>query len=386
MRVAFVSHDFGEYCARIAGALAKEADVLLLLPDGEVKSYLYLLDEAVTLHSFQAPRLRQVVRQIQTMVSLIGEINRFHPDVIHLQTGHLWFNLALPLLRQYPLILTMHDPCRHLGDAESRKTPQWVFDWGCYRAKQIIMHAPQLKEALVQRLGIPRNKVHVIPHVLCGDDTAQEQVPEDEHLILFFGRVWEYKGLEYLIRAEPLITTQVPEAKIAIAGTGEDFDRYRRMMVHPDRFTVYNEYVSDDKRAELFRRASVVALPYIEASQSGVIPVAYRFGKPVVATTVGGLPAMVDHGYTGYLVPPRDEKALAAAIVFLLQNRELRKQLGANGRRVINSDCSPEVIAHQTLSVYEQAIRGVGQPTENLDSYNPKVQEATGNPTVRTER
>ena len=62
------------------------------------------------------------------------------------------------------------------------------------------------------------------------------------------------------------------------------------MMVHPERFIVHNEYVSDEKRAELFRRASVVVLPYIEASQSGIIPIAYRFGKPVVATTVGGLP------------------------------------------------------------------------------------------------
>jgi glycosyltransferase involved in cell wall biosynthesis len=138
------------------------------------------------------------------------------------------------------------------------------------------------------------------------------------------------------------------------------------MMVHPERFTVYNEYVSDDKRAELFRRSSVVVLPYIEASQSGVIPVAYTFGKPVVATTVGGLPEMVEDGRTGFLVPPRDEKALADAVVRLLRDRELRHQLGANGKQKIDAECSPEAVAQQTLAVYERALSDAG-PTTRRD-------------------
>src|SRR5438552_16759897 len=93
--------------------------------------------------------------------------------------------------------------------------------------------------------------------------------------VLFFGRIWEYKGLEYLIRAEPLITAEVPEARIVIAGEGEDFGRYRLLMDHPEHFVVYNEYIPDQQRSELFRQASLVVLPYIEASQSGVIPLAY---------------------------------------------------------------------------------------------------------------
>jgi glycosyltransferase involved in cell wall biosynthesis len=99
----------------------------------------------------------------------------------------------------------------------------------------------------------------------------------------------------------------------------------------------------------------VVVLPYVEATQSGVIPVAYSFGKPVVATTVGGLPAQVDDGKTGYLVPPRDERALADAVVRLLCNRDLRRQLGANGKRKVTAECSPEIVARNTLAVYQLA-------------------------------
>jgi starch synthase len=355
MKVAFLSFGFGEYCVRLASAVAHHADTLLLLPDEEADPYLYMLSEGVCLHRFNKPRLRQPLRQLGMVAHLLRCLENFNPDVIHIQTGHLWFNLALPMLRRYPLVLTVHDPFRHRGDAQSRKTPQWILDVGCRRACEIIVHVPQMKEVVVQRLRIPEHRVHVIPHVVCGDASAQADVSEEGELVLFFGRIWEYKGLEYLIRAEPLITAQVPQAKIVIAGTGERLDRYRRMMVHPDRFIIYDEYVSDEKRAELFRRSSVVVLPYIEATQSGVIPVAHSFGKPVVATTVGGLPAQVDNGINGYLVPPRDEGALADAIVHLLRHPSIRRQLGANGKRRMAVECSAEQVARETLTVYQLA-------------------------------
>jgi len=240
---------------------------------------------------------------------------------------------------------------------DARKTPQWLRDRSPRRASQLIVHAPQIKESLLKRLKLPSSNVHIIPHIMIGEP-IERQALDDEQLILFFGRIWEYKGLEYLIRAEPLVTSRFPQAKIAIAGKGEDFTRYRRMMSNPERFVICNEYISEEKRTELFSRASIVVLPYIEASQSGVIPIAYRFAKPVIATNVGGLPDMVEHGRTGYLVPPRDETALANAIIELLQNKDLRNWMGENGRVKVNTTCSPELVGKLTCSVYRQAISG----------------------------
>jgi len=352
VKVAFVSFDFGEYCVRLASAVAQNTNIFLFLPEHEAEPYAHLLSSSVVLRMFKKPRLRQPLHQMLMVEGIVRGVRQFKPDVIHLQQGHMWFNFALPLLGRYPLVVTSHDPITHAGE----KTPQQIFDWGCNRAGQIIVHVPQMKELFIRRLHMPSGRVHVIPHVLCGDDAAQPRIQDEEHLVLFFGRMSEYKGLEYLIRAEPLITDQVPQARIVIAGTGEEFGRYRRMMTNPERFIVHNEYVSNEKRAELFRRASVVVLPYIEATQSGVIPVACSFGKPVVATAVGGLPAQVDDGETGYLVPPRDERALAEAIVRLLRNRDLRHQLGANGKRKITSECNPDVVARDTLAVYQLAV------------------------------
>jgi glycosyltransferase involved in cell wall biosynthesis len=361
VKVAFLSFDFGEYCVRLASGLAQDTNLLLLLPEGEAEPYMHLLSSSVGLRTFHKPRLRQPLHQMRMAESLLRCIKDFDPDLIHLQQGHLWFNFALPLLRRYPLVVTSHDPLTHPGEI----TPQRIFDWGCYRAGHIIVHVPQMKELVIKRLRVPNSCVHVITHVLIGDDSPQPSAQEEEHVVLFFGRITRYKGLEYLIRAEPLITAQVPRTRIVIAGTGEDFNHYRHMMTSPERFTVYDEYVSDQKRADLFRRASVVVLPYIEATQSGVIPVAYSFGKPVVATAVGGLPAQVDDGKTGYLVPPRDEKALADAIVRLLRDSDLRRQLGANGKRKITVEASPDVIARDTLAVYQLAVNARCQPANH---------------------
>ncbi len=354
MKVAFVSYDFGEYCIRLAGAMAQDARVMLLLPRQLAAPHSALLNPAVDFRPFHKPRYRQVAEQIRTVSWLIRQIEGFDPDVVHLQQGHPWFNLALARLRHRPLVVTAHDPRRHMGDHEGRKVPQFLYDHGFRRASQLIVHGSPLKDVLVDELRIPEERVHVIPHIVLG--SAPDRAGEEAPVILFFGRIWEYKGLDYLIRAEPMITKEVPDARIVIAGTGEDFGRYRAMMVHPERFEVHNEFVSDGDRDDLFSRASVVVLPYVDASQSGVIPLAYTFSKPVVATTVGALPEAVEHGRTGYLVPPRDESALAEAVIRLLKDRELRLSMGAAGKRKIDTEASPETVARETLAVYRQAM------------------------------
>jgi glycosyltransferase involved in cell wall biosynthesis len=381
MKVAFVAFDFGEYCVRLASGIADDehTKLLLLLPDYEAKPYLHLLSNAVELRVFEKPRFRQFFKQVKMVIGLVRQIRAFRPDVIHLQLGHMWFNLlGLPLLRQFPIVLTVHDPLIHPGDEHSATTPQWIHDIACYRSRERIVHAPQVKEILVERLKIPAATVHVTPYVMIGDvDATVGQIVEEEPQILFFGRIWPYKGLEYLIQAEPFITSKVPQAKIVIAGTGEEFGRYRRMMVNPDNFIIHNEFISDEGRSELFRRASVVVLPYIEASQSHIISLAYRFGKPVVATRVGGLPAMVDDGKTGFLVAPRDVDGLSKAIVRLMENEEMRRSFGRNGMRKVNVECAPEAVGRQTRTVYRRAINDSTSITGYLIEKQPSSRSSS---------
>ena len=151
--------------------------------------------------------------------------------------------------------------------------------------------------------------------------------------LLYFGRIWEYKGISYLIEAEPLISKKVPDVKIVIAGVGEDFDKYRAMIVNHERFVIHNKFIPHKMVTKLFQEASLIVLPYTDGSQSGVIPMAYAFKKPVVITNVGSLPENVDDGITGYIVPPKDSEKLAEAIIDLLIDAEKRKKMGMNAYR-----------------------------------------------------
>ena len=110
-------------------------------------------------------------------------------------------------------------------------------------------------------------------------------------------------------------------------------------------------------------------LPYTEASQSGVIPTAYGFKKPVVVTGAGSLPEIVDDGKTGYIVPPRDPEALAGAIVSLLGDPEACRRMGEQGYMKLKTDMAWSAIAQSILSVYEDlapAGRGKKAPADRI--------------------
>ena len=357
MRVAFLSFDFAEYCIQQANGLAGECDLMLMLPEEDAREYQPLLDPAVQYRPFKKPRLRQPLRQFAAITALMKQIRRFRPDVIHFQNGHLWFNFALPWLKSYPLVMTIHNPRHHVGDHTSRKTPQSILDFGFRRADHVIVHGEMLKRAVVADLGIAGNKVHVIPHVSLGAIDPPPLVTHDLQRILFFGRIWKYKGLEYLIQAQPMINAAMPNARIVIAGQGDDFEPYRRMMPQPDRFEVHNRHISPADRDALFRQATVVVLPYIEATQSGVISFANSYGKPVIATRVGALPDAVDDGVTGILIEPRDSRAIADAVVTLLNDPARCQAMGAAARQKLDRECAPRIVGKQSMEVYRAAIR-----------------------------
>ncbi len=382
MKIAWISYDFGEYSIRQAAALAELHEVLLVLPDDQYAGQAALLEELgvvgkVDIHHFHKPRLRQPLGQVTSIRAILRRIHRFQPDVIHYQQGHLWFNGALRWLKQYPLVVTIHDPRHHAGDAASAKTPQWVIDYGFRCADQVIVHGQHLVNEVVTHLGIAPDRIHVIPHVAMGNTAAaaSTRFPEDHNLVLFFGRIWDYKGLDYLIRAQPLISRELPQLKIMIAGAGADFQRYRDLMQDPKKFIVHNEWISDEQRAEFFQRAALVVLPYIEATQSGVVPVASTFAKPVVASRVGALPDCIEHGRTGLLVPPADVRALAEAIVTLMSDAERRHAMGAAAKEKLHRESSACEVARLTAEVYQEAVTHAHPP---LGQRPPREEEKAG--------
>jgi glycosyltransferase involved in cell wall biosynthesis len=289
---------------------------------------------------------------------MLKEIKRFNPDVVHFQIGSSMLAFYMPFLRRYPIVTTFHDLEPHSG--EETIWEKYMHIYIRHVSKYLLVHGNRLREAMISDYRQPPSKVKSIPIGPHNIDAfkmyEREGIKEDGNIVLFFGRILEYKGLEYLIKAEPYITREVPNVKIVVAGSGDDLQKYEDFMANKSRFETIYHYISYEEGAKLFQRASVVALPYIEASQSGVVSTAYGFRKPVVVTNVGSIPEVVDDGETGFIVPPRDPEALAKAIVKLLKDDSLRKRMGEKGYKRLNTDLSWDNVIEQTLTIYDSAI------------------------------
>ena len=358
MRVALLAFSNMEYAIELAEALSEIEDALVILRDKNAEPFRDVIKPTVNLHTFHLPRMRYPTNLL-AVYSLFKKLCEFKPDLIHLIKDHPWFNLSLPLFRRYCLVATIHDVVRHPHDQFSQRIPSFTYMPPIRYADKLIVHGQRLKELMVKEYHRSAEDIHVLPRGTNSIYTRYVKgasATEDAHTIMYFGRIWGYKGIEYLIDAEPLIAREVPDVRIIIAGRGEEFSKYRERMVHPERFIVHNRFIPNDMVVKLFQEASLVVLPYIEASQSGVIPLAYAFKKPVIVTDVGSLPEIVDQGVTGYVVPPRDAGKLAEAITDLLKNTDKRKKMGENACEKTKKELSWANIARRTVEVYKEAL------------------------------
>lgn len=348
------------YAAELANSLSKnESQVTVIVPKYSYSKEQFNPNVDIILLNTSQSYVDMFLKTINplTYFKIYRLINKINPDVIHVTWDLVWFNILAPILRKkWPLIITDHEPI-------GKNTKVTFYGKYIYRATRpftrtmsdaLIVHSEKLKNGLVKN-GMGEDKVYVIPHGVFTyyNRWCKERIKEQK-VILFFGFIEDYKGIEYLIKAEPLISKEVQDAKIIIAGKG-DFSQYGKLIKHENSFEIINEFVPDEKVAELFQRASLVVVPYTDASQSGVLTIAYSFGKPVIATDVGGLSEAVDDGRTGYIVPPKDEKALANAIIKLLQDDKLRIEMSENVSTKAQ-EISWDNIAKKHIEVYEKVI------------------------------
>ncbi len=145
-------------------------------------------------------------------------------------------------------------------------------------------------------------------------------------VLLFFGYVRHYKGLDIMLRAMPAILLREPSLRLVVAGHFyEDVSFYRQLVDQlglGGNVDLYPGYVSAERSALYFTAADAVVLPYRSATQSGVVQLAYGYGLPVIVTPVGALPEMVRSGQTGWVAGDASPEGLADAVGEFLDSRE----------------------------------------------------------------
>ncbi len=303
-------------------------------------------------------RARQAVKlaeHLPDMLRLRGALD--DADVVHYQ----WLTLPsvdarlLPPTR--PRLLTAHyvlppTPSR-------RRLAAARASFGAMDA--VIAHSERGAERLRELVGVPGERVRVIPH---GAFDYLTRLPREKPLppelegaegpvVLFFGLLRPYKGVDVLLRA----FARLKGAELWIVGNPRmDVEPLRRLAAEaPGRVRFLTRFVEDAEIPAIMRRADILALPYRDIEQSGVLYAGLAFGKPMVLSAVGAFPEVAEGG-VARLVPPGDPAALSTALRELVEDEGARAELAAAAGEAARGRYSWDAVAIETLALYEELL------------------------------
>ena len=291
---------------------------------------------------------------IHLFISLIYSIKRYAPDFILSTMVHPWHNIIFLFLKNTAKrIKIIHDVKPHKGEDSLLYR---ILNFLDIHLSDLWIVLTKIAAKQMMELGIDERKIYVIPHANFGCYSKGEIELSSEifYRIAFIGRINKYKGLDVLLTAFRDVRHEIPRLRLLIAGSG-NCDEYASLFEElKDSLDLDLRWIPDEEIPSIIKKVDIVVLPYIEATQSGVIPLAFAFGKTVIATNVGGIAEQVPKN-TGILVPPNDSKAVGNAILKLYRNLSLIKQL----------DCNAFIYANTELSWDKSADLFIGLCKEN---------------------
>ena len=309
---------------------------------GTFKTFFFIYHN-LKLHSFKNLYLSFILAKSLKKYDLIhfNGINGVLPHLLILLTGKKF-------------IFTIHDYTPHSGELKS-KFPILFNRWIIKSKHEVILHNQMDYQNISEHYPKKSKKLN---HVPFGKLELYKIYynPAFSHKtnVLFFGRISKYKGIDYLIEAAGIINKIQPDIKITIAGKSN----YPVHINGQNNIEFMDRYIPNDELAGLITNCDVVVCPYTDATQSAVIMTAYAFNKPVIATNVGGLPEVIENNRTGILVPPKDSKALADAIIILLTDNKKIDEMNKNIASYTGiQDLSWNSIAGKTKHIYKKALK-----------------------------
>jgi glycosyltransferase involved in cell wall biosynthesis len=350
----------------LANALCDKVDVEVIHPRALSPICGLLANQGVKLSSFDKPPFRRDPRNLQAIRAAFRLIDKSKPDVLHVQESFDYaYDIYSLIARFPPLITTIHDVVPHPGDGHAAPGLQYSKAISCWRSSKLIVHTDGMRSQLAQRFRVNTKKIDVIPHGELGTlyrhlarSSNEPELPREPQTLLFFGRIWPYKGLRYLLEAFAILKTEIPTARLIIAGKGGDLTTNAQLIRSLQDIELIDSFIPAGKVAGLFERSSVVVLPYIEASQSGVSAIGFTTGTIVVASNVGGLADLIDDQRTGLLVEPRDSTKLASTLVMILKDQEKQSQIRERALALGQGPLNWSAIAESTLATYKAALSG----------------------------
>jgi len=292
-------------------------------------------------------------------------------DIVHFQTVNLTELLMIIAFKciSKKVVFTIHNvmPRHQRLQFHHRMLYRLLYSL----CDHIVIHSESGRDEVINLFRITPQKISVIPHgdykFFVPEETmtktqAKEAlgIPMNYKTVLFFGAIRPNKGLDNLLLALPRVKRCIPNVKLLIVGEPcENYKKYAEIIERENvKENVFEQldYIPNHAVSQYFFASDLVVLPYNEITQSGVLQIAYAFGKPVVATAIGGFNEAIEEGKSGFLVPPHDIEALADRIVEVLQSEEKMEKMGQYSRYLADTKYSWDSIASRTINIYSQLL------------------------------
>jgi len=232
----------------------------------------------------------------------------------------------------------------------------------------IIVHSNFIREKLIKEFPANAAKIHIVPHGNFDNYLPKEVLTKEEarsvfglsineKVILFFGYIREYKGLDLLIEAFELVAEKNNNITLIIAGAPvntELLKKYEHQILKSkfrERIIYHLNFIPSDKIPVYFESSDVVILPYKSIDHSGIIHLAYSFSKPVIATDVGDFSENIEHNKSGKILERNTPAELAEVILESCSTDDLKK-MGEYAKCLSESKYSWKNIAKLTTNIY----------------------------------
>ena len=330
----------------------------------------------------QASLRKKIVRVLVYYARLIRYTAIAKPRIFHILWNNKFRLFDRTLLMLYykahgkRISLTAHNINAGKRDANDSFFNKLSLKIQYHLADHIFVHTEKMKRELSAEFGVNEKVITVIPFGInnsvpdtCITPAQARQklgILDDKKVILFFGNIGPYKGLDYLVDGFRQVAPRDPAYQLIIAGNPrrgdegylERIQESIRQSPYGERVIQKIEYIPDEETELYFKAADVLVLPYTHVFQSGVLFLGYSFGLPVIATNVGSLDEDIIEGQTGFLCKPRDPIGLAGAIERYFES-DLFKDLHAR-RQEIRDFASQRhswgIVGEMTREVYARLL------------------------------
>lgn len=331
------------YALGMAEALASQGITLDFIGSDEVNGAVVLDNPRVSflnLRGDQRPDTSlagKIRRVLAYYLRLIRYAAIAKPRIFHILWNNKfeWFDRTA-LLLYYKLlgkriVFTAHNVNAGKRDANDTWLNRFSLRIQYRLVDHIFVHTNNMKCELVRDFNVREGKVSVIPFginnsvpntkLTAGEAKRILGLSSGDKVILFFGNIAPYKGLEYLIAAFTTLASKSSAYRLLITGKPKQCENYWNKIQQDiarsgvrDRIIAKIEYVPDEQTELYFKAADVLVLPYTHVFQSGVLFLGYSFGLPVIATDVASLREEIIEGETGFVSRPQDPVDLARVI------------------------------------------------------------------------